>query len=128
MIRAKIDSYLILNLIPLLSPPTPAAMAEAVWAMCLPMAFADAFGLILFRHILRGRGRFLMEHESISGSERRETSRKRREKDEDMEKAQMVAANGRGWTPRRRPGETPVHPRFFPFYSRQKTASMTSLW
>ncbi len=72
-----VEAVHVFILIPLFSSPTPAAMAEAVWAMYLPMAFANAFGLILFRYILRERGRSLMEHE--------EYLRLRKERDERKE-------------------------------------------
>ena len=72
-----VEAVHVFILIPLFSQPTMAAMAEAVWAMYLPMAFANAFGLILFRYILRERGRSLMEHE--------EYLRLRKERDEGKE-------------------------------------------
>jgi Mn2+/Fe2+ NRAMP family transporter len=74
-----VETVHVFILIPLFSSPTPVAMEEAVWAMYLPMAFANAFGLILFRYILRERGRSLMEHEEYL------RLRKKREEGKEME-------------------------------------------
>lgn len=75
-----VEAVHVFLLIPLFSSPTPAEMAEAAWAMFLPMAIANAFGLILFRYILRERGRTMMEHEAyLRLMEKRESEESGRE-------------------------------------------------